>query len=250
MEHISMKDIYQGGRVYSTDVTKTIYLTPEDRIIFDENKWIYHRMPSLQQWLSDIDTQLQMHHRQDSHHLSFTFPENIDLSDQFKAEINKKGFELGCLEMYAIHPNQLQYAEHPEITVKFVSHSDLEDYLQVYQVFAEPFGDTYVQHSSQMIRNTHDMDHVDRVVAYSNKKPVGILDLIITPKCVEIDGFGVIPEYQRRGIGTIMQSFVADVAQTKIVILVADGEDTAKDMYVKQGYSYIGFCQQVLKENV
>ena len=92
MEPISMKDIYQGGLVYSTDVTKTIYLTPEDKIIFDENKWIYHRMPSLQQWLSDIETQLQMHHRQGSHHLSFTFPENIDLSDPFKSEINKKGF--------------------------------------------------------------------------------------------------------------------------------------------------------------
>ena len=30
MEHISMKDIYQGGLVYSTDMMKTIYLTPED----------------------------------------------------------------------------------------------------------------------------------------------------------------------------------------------------------------------------
>ncbi len=35
---------------------------------------------------------------------------------------------------------------------------------------------------------------------------------------------------------------------SKPVILVADGEDTAKDMYAKQGYVYQSFCYQILKK--
>ena len=45
-----------------------------------------------------------------------------------------------------------------------------------------------------------------------------------------------------------MQSFVANYAKGKSVILVADGEDTAKDMYKAQGYQYGGFQYVALKE--
>ncbi len=53
---------------------------------------------------------------------------------------------------------------------------------------------------------------------------------------------------RRLGIGSQMQSFVANYAKGKSVILVADGEDTAKDMYKAQGYQYGGFQYEALKE--
>ena len=34
------------------------------------------------------------------------------------------------------------------------------------------------------------------------------------------------------------------------MILVADGEDTAKDMYVKQGYVFLSYMYQALKESL
>ncbi|CPR05043.1 acetyltransferase [Staphylococcus aureus] len=45
-----------------------------------------------------------------------------------------------------------------------------------------------------------------------------------------------------------MQAFVAEIAKDKPIILVADGEDTAKDMYKRQGYIYSGFQFETLKE--
>ncbi|MDN8848384.1 GNAT family N-acetyltransferase, partial [Staphylococcus aureus] len=34
----------------------------------------------------------------------------------------------------------------------------------------------------------------------------------------------------------------------KVIILIADGEDSAKHMYIKQGYIFISYCYQILKE--
>jgi len=67
-------------------------------------------------------------------------------------------------------------------------------------------------------------------------------------KYVELDSFGVREIYRRLGIGTKMQAFVAEIAKDKPIILVADGEDTAKDMYKRQGYIYSGFQFETLKE--
>ncbi|PTI57164.1 GNAT family N-acetyltransferase, partial [Staphylococcus succinus] len=115
---------------------------------------------------------------------------------------------------------------------------------------AEPYGKAYAEESIKMIRSQFNDDQKSRLIAYDRGIPVGILDLILTDKTVEIDGFGVLEPYQNKGIGSIMQSFVANVAGTRPVILIADGEDSAKQMYIKQGYIFISFCYQILKENV
>ena len=65
---------------------------------------------------------------------------------------------------------------------------------------------------------------------------------------MEIDGLGVMEQYRHNAIGSSIQSHVGKLAKTNPVILVADGEDTAKDMYIKQGYTYLGFRYQILKE--
>ena len=93
-------------------------------------------------------------------------------------------------------------------------------------------------------------DGKNRLIAYLGKKPVGIVDLIITSHTLEIDGLGVMEQYRHNAIGSSIQSHVGKLAKTKPVILVADGEDTAKDMYIKQGYTYLGFRYQILKENI
>ena len=122
--------------------------------------------------------------------------------------------------------------------------------MSIHQVFAKPFGDDYLQQSTEIIRDQFVDDNKDRIIAYKGTIPVGIMDLIKSEDTIEIDGFGVLPDYQRQGIGEVMQSFVATVANNRTIILVADGEDTAKDMYLKQGYVYISYSYNVLKEHI
>ena len=195
-----MNDIFQQGTVYQDDNSKTIYLTPEEPLVYDTNKWIYKRMPTLNSWKLDMAYQQFMHKQQASSHLAFTFPENEHLDQQWLDEIKALEFELGIMELYAIEPQHIHQAINSEIDVTIVNDETLEDYIAIYRRFAEPFG--------------------------------------------------VLDEYQRQGIGSVMQSFVAQIAKDKTIILIADGEDSAKDMYIKQGYIFISYCYQILKEHI
>lgn len=76
------------------------------------------------------------------------------------------------------------------------------------------------------------------------------MDLIVSMKSIEIDGFGVLETYRHQGIGSTIQAYIGKLAKKKPVILVADGEDTAKDMYLKQGYTFLGYRYQIIKENM
>ena len=76
------------------------------------------------------------------------------------------------------------------------------------------------------------------------------MDLIVSMKSIEIDGLGVLETYRHKGIGSTIQAYIGKLAEKKLVILVADGEDTAKDMYLKQGYTFLGYRYQILKENI
>ncbi|WP_199186200.1 GNAT family N-acetyltransferase [Staphylococcus shinii] len=245
---ISMANIFQEGKIYSDDQVKTIYLTTEEPLVYDANKWMYKEMPAIKDWKQHMEMQQSLHRQQYSDHLAFTFPENTPLSQLWLDEIKSYGFELGCMELYAIEAKNIRRTQNHNIDVKFVTNQTLEDYIKIYRQFSEPFGLKYTEESIRVIRNQFRSENKSRIIAYDNHIPVGILDLIITEKTVEIDGFGVLEDYQRRGIGKTMQSFVADVSEDKVIILIADGEDSAKHMYIKQGYIFISYCYQILKE--
>lgn len=250
MSNVTMRNIYQSGQLKMEDDNKLIYLTPSEPIVYVSNYWMYKQMPSVKQWVNDIETQSTMHKAQGSNHLSFTFPENETPDDQLLKEIKDKDFELSYLELYAISPEELNFNTTIDIDVQFVTQDNIEDYLSIHQVFAKPFGDDYLQQSTEIIRDQFVDDNKDRIIAYKGTIPVGIMDLIKSEDTIEIDGFGVLPDYQRQGIGQVMQIFVATVANNRTIILVADGEDTAKDMYLKQGYVYISYSYNVLKEHI
>lgn len=74
------------------------------------------------------------------------------------------------------------------------------------------------------------------------------MNMIETERTVELDGFAVAEEARGRGVGSRMQAFVGEMARERPVILVADAEDTAKDMYMKQGYTFVSFQYSALKE--
>ncbi|WP_436854738.1 GNAT family N-acetyltransferase [Staphylococcus caeli] len=247
---VSMSDIFQEGTIYSDDQRKTIYLTPNEPLVYDTNKWIYKTMPTLETWKVDQSAQLSMHHNQGSSHLAFTFPENISLSAEWLHEIETLEFELGLMELYAIEASEVNAIEYHDLHIAFVTKHTLEDYISVHRLFAQPYGQAYVEQSVQVIRDQFESEQKHRVIAYKEETPVGIMDLIIGRDTAEIDAFGVVHEYQKQGIGSAMQAFVATSVKDKTIILLADGEDSAKDMYVKQGYTFISYCYQILKENI
>lgn len=252
MTYITMKQIKENGKIYLEDELNIIYLTPSDPMTYHMNKWQYKTLPSINQWYSDMEKQRILHKKQHSSHLSFTFPENQLLHSTWLEAIRNEGFQLGLLELYAIDSVTLkQFESNIQVDIEPVTSFNMEDYLSVYNEFSKPYGEAFVKESEERTREAilNQIDDVTRIVAYYLHKPVGILDVIVTDETVEIDGFGVLEDYRHKGIGTTMQSYVGHLSGSRPVILVADGDDTAKDMYIKQGYIFQSFQYQIVKED-
>lgn len=79
-------------------------------------------------------------------------------------------------------------------------------------------------------------------ICYYNKIPVGNCDLLLHQGTAKIEDFAVLPEYQRRGIGTTILKHLVKTAYSQgadLVYLIADEEDTPKEMYLKMGFEKV-----------
>ncbi len=79
------------------------------------------------------------------------------------------------------------------------------------------------------------------MLALYKGNPAGSVDIIIEKDTAEIDGLVVDEDFQKKGIGSRLQKFVMENFHDKTIILVADGEDTPREMYRRQNYQYHGF---------
>lgn len=79
-------------------------------------------------------------------------------------------------------------------------------------------------------------------ICYYDNIPVGHCELFIKDNVAKIEDFVVLDEYQRRGIGTtVMQHLIKEAihANCELIYLVADEDDTPKEMYMNMGFSKI-----------
>lgn len=84
---------------------------------------------------------------------------------------------------------------------------------------------------------------IDSYICYHNGEIIGNCDLFIFNGVAKIEDFAVIPLYQRRGYGTTILKALIDVAikqDCHTIYLVADEDDTAKEMYEKISFKKVG----------
>lgn len=245
---ISMDTIYTDGHVIESQSRFTQFHTPEHPHKYDGNKWRYHLMPDVLTFKNDMVIQQQQHAQTASQHLNFEFPPDTYLSTDMLRLLRKEGFELGCVEMYAIEGSELERLSNEAISLKRVTLQNINDYLLIFSELSAPYGVVYIEEACSYIRKQiqYQKGQLAYYVAYEDDIPVGILNLIYGEKTLELDGFAVKPEYQQKGIGRRIQAQVGKLAEDRVVILVADAEDTVKEMYVKQGYTYLHFRYSAL----
>ncbi|MCE5778558.1 GNAT family N-acetyltransferase [Staphylococcus pseudintermedius] len=244
---VQMSDIYSEGDIYSKDDDVTIYMTPTTPLTYDNNKWVYHQMPDVTQFKADMKRQQSLHA---DHgvltHLKFEFPENVKPNIDIMQLLRAEGFQVGNLELYMIEAADLrQLTEIEPVTIK-----NMADYMHVYEPLSIQFGADYIKESAQALLTNlkKDTRALQPYIAYENAQPVGIMNVIETERTVELDGFAVTEAARGRGVGSRMQAFMGGIARERPVILVADAEDTAREMYMKQGYTFVSFQYSALKE--
>ena len=76
--------------------------------------------------------------------------------------------------------------------------------------------------------------------------------MIESDKGLEIDDLFTLENYRLKGVATALQTFIVQEALKKqtVVFLVADAEDSPREMYRKAGFDYQSFrigAQKVIK---
>ncbi len=85
--------------------------------------------------------------------------------------------------------------------------------------------------------------NLDLYVCYFNDVPVGNCELMLNDGIAKMEDFDILENYQRKGFGTAVVKYLLEEAQrnsVKLVYLITDHRDTAKEMYEKCGFKKIG----------
>ena len=248
MNPVTFKDIYNAGVVASSSDTYIHFHLPDMPLYYDSNYIAFKKMPTVSEFQKAEHALKIYHTARDQHHLKFTFPQDEPISKEVNAYLNRHDYDTGFLELYALNPQDFpDVSLSSAIQVSPVTASNLEDFLHLQRIIDEQFGKAFAaQKQLQHKRNFSDPDFV-QLVAYFDGELAGSVDLIVNERTVEIDGLHVLEQMRHKGIGSQLQRWVMDQYPDKLVILVADGEDTPKEMYQRQNYKFIGYQYETVK---
>lgn len=248
MNTITFDAIYNAGSIAAKADSYIHYHLPEMPLYYDSNFIAFKEMPSVSEF-QKIERQLKNYHSaRGQHHLKFTFPQDEPISKEVTAYLTRQNYEVGFLELYAIHPLDFpRISASSAIHIQPVTGSNLEEFLHFQRTIDGQFGAEFAkQKQLQHKKNFVDSDFL-QIVAYFDDELAGSVDLIVTARTVEIDGLHVLAERRHKGIGSHLQQWVMEMFTDKLVILVADGDDTPKDMYHRQNYKCIGYQFEAVK---
>lgn len=248
MKKLTFKNINHIGQVVFENALYKHVHNPELLVMYDCNFIEFKRMPSVAEFRTAENYLRDFHLKNGQKHLKFYFPDNEKVTSDLMVYLNELGYEVGFLELYAIDPNNFTDVKN-DLTIEIhqVSKETLESYMKLQYENDIKYGIEFAkQKSKQYIRNFED-NQMMQLIAFYEGKPAGSVDVIITEDIAEIDSLSVVESFQKKGIGSSLQKFAMNQFSNKTVILVADGEDTPRDMYKKQNYEYLGFRYEVLK---
>jgi len=249
MNHITFDHIHHYGKtVFQNDQFEHIH-NPDLLTMYDSNYIRFKNEDlSLAEFKQAAEYLRSFHLKNGQKHVKFHFSDNSKIPDDIQIFLKESEFMVGFIELYAIQPKQFPpVKEDAKTEVVPVTEEILETYLQIQFEFDLKYGAEFAaQKSDQYKRNFHS-DQILQVMALYEGKPAGSVDLIISENTVEIDGLQVHERFQKKGIGSRLQKYAMDNFYDKTVILVADGEDTPREMYRKQNYQYLGYRYEALK---
>nr|WP_263326444.1 GNAT family N-acetyltransferase [Neobacillus sp. Marseille-Q6967] len=248
MTYITFNQIYTPGNVETeNELYKHIHY-PEMLLRYDSNFIEFKRMPSLTEFKGPESYLREFHMKNGQKHVKFSFPANEKPAGDLLDYMKYSGYMTGFIELYAIEPKQFPLVEdHPDIEIQVVTEENLETYLTLqYQQDLE-YGSEFADQKVALHKRNFANPHIQQLFALFKGVPAGSVDIIISKDTAEIDGLVVDEAYQKKGIGSRLQKFVMEKYHDKMIILVADGEDTPRDMYRRQNYQYLGFKYQTYK---
>ncbi|TSI11695.1 GNAT family N-acetyltransferase [Lysinibacillus sp. BW-2-10] len=243
----SFKQINKLAHIIYEDEYIQHYHYPEMLTRYDSNFIEFKQMPTLKDFKRHEEALYKFHRKNNQLHLKFKFPSNEKISGDLIYYLKDKGYDIGFLELYVIEPSRFFVSKRQNIEVRFVTEAQLDEFLLLQYNQDVKYGENFAHEKQQLQRRQFHEEGIHFVIAYYEGNPAGYVELVEKDQTVEIDNLFVLEAFRHKGIGGQIQKSVMEKFHNKTVILVADGEDTARQMYQKQGYQYQGYQYEVVK---
>ena len=230
------------------DETELYYFIGNRKVpsMYSNNKIVLDFVPTAEELDILEDNFLDYAYDLNLAYYSFVLPMNQPLAPDVFTSIGEVGYEISLTKLMVLDPADFKATTKAKDTygdrlvLKEVDPSIEQDYIDFNQVFDKAIDDSG-QFAAQKL-NYYPWflaeNNTTALAVYIDDKLVAITDIIRLAHAYEIDNFQVLDNYQRQGIGSMIQQWVCDkaLAEGKMVVLEADADDTPYDMYVKQGY--------------
>ena len=247
MLNISFNLIHRAGQVIWETSEYKHFHDADFLSRYDSNLITWKSMPTIELFKEIEGILRNFHLQKNQKHLKFIFPPNEKIPEEIHTYLSLNNYSIGFLELYSIHPKDFNANKNDEIKVQFVTEANIEDFLRLQFNEDLQFGERFAKEKQNSLRSQHMEDNVHYIIAYDQSEAIGSVIVFEKDDTAEIDNLFVVESYQRKGIGSSLQQFVMDHFYNKTIILVADGEDTPKEMYQRQNYRLEGFQYEVLK---
>ncbi|GEK58397.1 hypothetical protein CHL76_07350 [Marinococcus halophilus] len=239
---ITFHHVHTPGRLIEDRNEFRHYHSLEWKHHFDSNFISFKQMPTTD-YFQKIESRLRDFHRaRGQNHLKFHFPPNTELPQALNQYLHSSLYDVSVMELYAIQPAEFPRQALPEgCSIQRVDVESLPAFLAMQLEQDLPFGEAYAAQKQQMLEQQFYDASFIQLIAYYHGRPAGFVELIASGHAVEMDNLFVHDDLQRKGIGHALQQFTMNLFPDKAVFLVADQEDTPRDMYRKQNYERLGF---------
>ncbi|WP_414047705.1 GNAT family N-acetyltransferase [Macrococcus equi] len=247
---ISFKDTKVDADLFSENERYIHYHTPSQLIKYYANYYEYKQMPDIATFLKDYETQKTFHEKHGQKHALFIFPENQTLDSKLIEQASLLGFTLEKMELYLL--SEQPKTRDSEIEVQQVINDDdvFIDFLEVCREGELEYGEAFADLKEETHKRDLSDDTVLQFVGYQHGFPAGKVEAIESERLIEIDDFYVLDAMRKQGVGTTLQQAVWRYAKQrgKQVILIADGNDSPREMYQRQGYVLVSERYELLRK--
>lgn len=255
MKNVGFELINTYGKLVEENEHYSFYYLDEVKNRYDSNFMKLREMPKSGEFELLVTELRSLAVRYGNEHGKIVFPEGEKPITELVAVAKELGFEWSFLELYEVKPQEFVEGSgraRLDLQVGWISPELVYEYELMHYDEKVQWGEAYATAIREYKKGLIERGEISIVVALLNGELVGSTDVICGEQFVEIDDFFVKPNYQKQGIGTAIQQFVIQEAGERTVILVADGEDTPREMYKRQGYRFVTFqyaalCQELVK---
>lgn len=182
--------------------------------------------------------------------LNFYWPENTGLDLALLEYFNTKNYKIGMQNLYVLATDSFKINRKQTIAIEKVSKKSLPIFLEINYQEDLLEGEKYAIEQEMIYKYQFSNKDTQFFLAKINNVPVASMMLHSSKYFLELDHLLTLPKYRKQGIATQLIQFTIHLAKEnkQKIILVADAEDSVKNMYENMGFQYISYQINAQKE--